>query len=60
MEGEADEEKEEEEEDEKEEDEDTPRWPPRWLKTLITLLSLPALFHWSLCPFPVSSHRQRF
>ena len=60
-EAEADEEKEEEEERE-EEDEDAPKWPPRWLNTLITLLSLPTLVHYvCLClAFPVSSHCQGF
>ena len=60
-EAEADEEKEEEEERE-EEDEDAPKWPPRWLNTLITLLSLPTLVHY-MClflPCPVSSPGQSF
>ena len=60
-EAEADEEKEEEEERE-EEDEDAPKWHPRLLNTLITLLSLPTLVHYVrlFLPFPVSSHGQGF
>ena len=66
--GEEEEEEEEEEVDEdkeekeEEEDEYAPTWPPRWLNTLIPLLSLPALFHYMylLFPFPVSSHGQGF
>ena len=53
---------EEEEEEGEEDDEDAPKWPPRLLNALITLLSLPALFHY-MClflPFPVSSHGKGF
>ena len=52
----------EEEEKEEEDDEDAPKWPPRCLNTLITLLSWPTLVLY-MClfvPFPVSSHGQGF
>ena len=58
MEAESDEENKEEEE----EDEDAPKWHPRLLNTLITLLSLPTLVHYVrlFLAFPVSSHGQGF
>ena len=61
MEAEADEKKEEEEERE-EEDDDSPKWRPRLLNTLITIVSLPTVVHYMrlFLPLPVSSHGQGF